>query len=128
MPASTQHVSGVIADTICNIRLVAKSGGIGIIYIVGHRTECANALVNGCLKYTLVTAIVNLFSHTRTFPEISVISSSVEVEGSKEGATKLEGEESEMVQELRAQLDQTFSRDLMANIELINPIDKDEIY
>ena len=46
----------------------------------------------------------NCFSHTGLFSTESVISSAVEVERSKDGATEVEEEESELDQELIVQL------------------------
>ena len=59
------------------------------------------------------TTIANCFSHTGLFSTESVISSAVEVERSKDGATEVEEEESELEQELIAQLKKLRVRDPM---------------
>uniref|UniRef100_M4BCE5 HTH CENPB-type domain-containing protein n=1 Tax=Hyaloperonospora arabidopsidis (strain Emoy2) TaxID=559515 RepID=M4BCE5_HYAAE len=72
------------------------------------------------------TTIANCFSHTRLFSTESVISSAVEVERSKYGATEIEEEESELEQELIAQLKKLRVRDPMKISELLDPIEEDE--
>ena len=72
------------------------------------------------------TTIANCFSHTGLFSTESVISSAVEVERSKDGATEVEEEESELEQELIAQLKKLRVQDPMKISELLNPIEEDE--
>ena len=72
------------------------------------------------------TTIANCFSHTGIFSTESVISSAVEVERSKDGATEVEEEESELEQELIAQLKKLRVRDILKISELLDPIEEDE--
>ena len=72
------------------------------------------------------TTIANCFSHTGLFSTESVISSAVEVERSKDGATEVEEEESELEQELIAQLKKLRVRDPIEISELLDPIEEDE--
>uniref|UniRef100_M4B6R0 DDE-1 domain-containing protein n=1 Tax=Hyaloperonospora arabidopsidis (strain Emoy2) TaxID=559515 RepID=M4B6R0_HYAAE len=73
------------------------------------------------------TIIANCFSHTGLFSTESVISSAVEVERSKDGATEVEEEESELEQELIAQLKNLRVRDPMMISELLDPMKISEL-
>uniref|UniRef100_M4BTI3 HTH CENPB-type domain-containing protein n=1 Tax=Hyaloperonospora arabidopsidis (strain Emoy2) TaxID=559515 RepID=M4BTI3_HYAAE len=72
------------------------------------------------------TTIANCFSHTELFSTESVISSALEVERSKDGATEVEEEEIELEQELIAHLKKLRVRDPMKISELLDPIGEDE--
>uniref|UniRef100_M4BCM1 DDE-1 domain-containing protein n=1 Tax=Hyaloperonospora arabidopsidis (strain Emoy2) TaxID=559515 RepID=M4BCM1_HYAAE len=72
------------------------------------------------------TTIANCFSPTWLFSTESVISSAVEVKRSKDGATEVEEEESELEQELIAQLKKLRVRDTMKISEFLDPIEEDE--
>uniref|UniRef100_M4BZE0 Uncharacterized protein n=1 Tax=Hyaloperonospora arabidopsidis (strain Emoy2) TaxID=559515 RepID=M4BZE0_HYAAE len=125
MLVSSQRLSGGIAVTICRMRSTVTSVGRGLTSTKStNLLPCAGRWLPGTRFQALPLPTA---SATRGFFSTeSVISSAVELKRSKDGATEVEEEESELEQELVAQIKKLRVRDPMKISELLDPIEEDE--